>query len=143
MESIGKLTSRTNYNRKYPRIYHKYNAFYDLIDSIKSPELLNKYYSQIETQFLALVDGIDKLSGEDKYDAFSWLLKVAKITRLMKKHFLVLLGIFPKLPDIDKLADYHKQDAYSHLIKAIKGTDLENETVFKKWKEKNPTFKIF
>ena len=71
------------------------------------------------------------------YHAFSALLKVAKITGLMKKHFPVLLGIFPKLPDIDELDDYYKKDAYSNLIKAIKGTDLENETVFKKWKEKN------
>ncbi len=42
---------------------------------------------------------------------------------------------------IDKLDDYDKKDAYSNLIKAIKGTDLENETAFKIWKEKNPTFK--
>lgn len=59
---------------------------------------------------------------------------------MIEEHFPVLLGIFPKLLDIDKLADYHKYDAYSNLIKTIKGTGLENETAFKKWKEKNPTF---
>lgn len=55
----------------------------------------------------------------------------------MKKHFSVLVGIFPKLPDVN---DDYNEDVYYNLIEEIKGTELENETTFKEWKERNQNF---
>jgi hypothetical protein len=116
----------------------KYPAFSKLFNAIRATELMNEYSNGIETIFLALLKQIDfdnKLS--DKYSRFSMLIEMAEEMRFTKKYLPVLLEIFPKLPDIDELGYYYKQDAYSNLIKTIKGTDLENESAFKKWKEKN------
>ena len=65
------------------------------------------------------------------------MLEIKKITRLMEKHFPLLLKFFHKLPNFEKLADYYRKDAYSNLIKASEDTALETEPAFQEWKKKN------
>jgi len=150
LETVNKFTYHFNY---------KYRSFFHLIDSIKSTEIMPRFYSQIETLFLSFLksvddipgkrDPLDKIPDSRKYDAFSILLKVAKITRLGKKHFSTLLETIDKLgcwenkaitallevakiiglekehfPSIlefiDKLSDYQLYDPFSVLLEVAK-----------------------
>ncbi len=48
----------------------KYRAFSLLVKMINDSELLNKYYTRIETEFCILINNIDKLSDKNKIPAF-------------------------------------------------------------------------
>lgn len=85
------------------KLPEKYHVFYDLIKLIKDSELTNDYYSSVEALFLVLIDGIDKLTYENIYDAFFWLLNVAKITGLVNEYFPALLESINKFADEDKI----------------------------------------
>ena len=115
----------------------KYYAFYDLFDSIKGTELIGEHFSLIETQFLALLNHINELPDSTQYDVFTLLIKVAKETELMEKHYSVLLGIFPNLPDINKLFSHNRKHVYSEVTEVIKDTKLEDESIIKRWRKKN------
>jgi len=83
---------------------HKYDSFSYLIDSIKNTELIKEYSSQIKTQFLNLLNNIEKLcdcgcADDDGY------------------------------PFCD---EYHREDAFYYLNKGIKDTCLEEEKYYKK-----------
>lgn len=114
----------------------KFHMFFKLFDSIKNTELLNKYYSQIETQFLALLKTLDT------HPSYSVLIEIAKHTGLIEEYFLALLDATDKLPDkskgflsiyresIHNLHDKIKVCNFSNLIDSIKGTELLNKYYF-------------
>ena len=81
------------------------------------------------------LEEIDEMSLIFKYRAFTHLIEVAKETGLIRKHLGVILEIFPLLPEISKLLKQNQIDAFSKLIDVIDGTDLENESAFKEWKD--------
>lgn len=93
--------------------------------------------SHIESLFLSIIENIDALRDYQKYDALSLLIKATGEAGIRNKYHSVLSDIFPKLPDIDELDDIFKLTSFSDLIKTIEGTEFENESAFKGWKERN------
>ncbi len=101
-------------------VEYKFSVFSLLFDSIKRYKILNKYYSQIKTQFLNLLESLDDKIQYfiDKYRAFSDLLKVANETGWIKE------GVPVFLDAIDNLHDEDKYQAFSKLINVIKDTEV-------------------
>jgi len=91
---------------------YKYSAFYDLIDSVKSIEILNKYHSQIETQFQTLMKNIGNLGYLEKGNPYKMLIRVAKEIGVMKEYLTVFLNIISKLA--------FQTTPYTELIKLTK-----------------------
>lgn len=126
------LPALLKYIRKFPTYYHA-KSFSTLLTIINNN-------STIETLFLVFLEEIDKMSLIFKYRAFTHLIEVAKETGLIRKHLGVILEIFPLLPEISKLLKQNQINAFSKLIDVIDGTDLENESAFKEWKDLNLDF---
>ena len=120
------------YISKFPIYYHA-KSFSTLLTIIHKN-------STIETRFLIFLEEIDEMTLIFKYRTFTHILKVAKKSDLVKKHLDVLLGIFPSLPDISNLEEQNQVNAYSKLIEMVDGTDLENESEFIEWKDRNLDF---
>jgi len=76
----------------------KVEMFYHLMDSVKRFALLNKFYSQIRTQFFALLHYIDILPIEKRYSPFCNLLGIAKETGWIEEDFPVFFEVLGKLP---------------------------------------------
>jgi len=116
------------------KIYSReaYEAFYYLILSIEGTEALKKNLSQIESRFLLLLKDAHGKRFSDIYSLFSWLLKIAKITGLIKNHFPAILE------SIERLSKWDKFTVLKILFEEIEGTDLANEPAYKRLKEKNP-----
>lgn len=118
----------------------KYNAFHEIIKKIKSTDLLIEYKSEIESSFHSLLKDLKNLEYFEQYHGFIILLEITKEIKSMNKFLHEILEVFPKLPDIDSLDACEKEDVYFTFIKTIKSAKLENEQVFKIWKEKNQHF---
>ena len=108
----------------------KYNAFHDLIRSIQGTELEKKFYSQIETQFLVLIEDIHKLGSQNNHTLFLWLLEIGNMTGLIKEHYPIFLR------SIDMLKGEEKIIISTTIIIEIEGTEFENEIAFVEWKQK-------
>lgn len=136
---------------------YKFRAFYDLVDSIVNLNLLDKYFTQIQSQFLLLLDVADKQS-KNCY-ALYYLHQIAVNTGLIKEHFpfflesleilicpmeyydvglhdiakaVIQTGVikiyFPKfLEAVDKLSSFRKIRAFHHLIEPAIETGLINK----------------
>ena len=121
----------------------KYSVFKTLIIAIRETELMNGYYSRIETKFLALLNSIDRLPNYVQYRAlFDLIISFSKSPKSWNKYYLQIKNqFFILLNNVDQLPSHLKNVTYSILIRAAKNTDLENEPAFKQWVEKNPNFK--
>ncbi|GAG84799.1 unnamed protein product, partial [marine sediment metagenome] len=99
-----------------PHTFDKYYCFSDLIDSIKNTNIINNYSSEIESLFLVLVEGINKITegyDSERIDSVcSLILKVARITGLIKEHIPTLLNAFSNLDSEDYII-------YDDLLSAI------------------------
>ena len=96
----------------------KYEVVPHLIASIKNTKLFDRYSSQIDTQFLAMLKNIDKCS----YDLLYKLFNVSKEIGWMEEHFLTYLEIINKLTESDIQYEF-----FSDLFNiAIKKGWLEN-----------------
>ncbi|GAG40021.1 unnamed protein product, partial [marine sediment metagenome] len=116
---------------------NKFTPFHNLITSVKISELLKLNAFQLEKQFLDLIQSIGTFKHDwVPYQSFLLVLKVAKATDFMKKHYSLLLDVFPKLPDVGKQY-FKKFHPYKYMLKEAKSTSLKNEKAFKTWKKKN------
>ena len=140
-------------------------AFCELIHSVNT-NVWNKYNSQIEAQFLSLLNKLDydgfnrllemstkigcveellvaflkainNLRIKNKYSAFSILLNVAKETGLVIEYFTSFLDTVEKFHDAQ---DGDRHDSFSSLIKSIKNTELLNEIINKYYSQIEPLF---
>jgi len=116
---------------------NKFSPFHYLITSVKITELLKLNAFQLEKQFLDLIQSIGTFKHNwVPYQSFLLLLKVAKATDFMKKHYSLLLDVFPKLPDVGKQY-FKKFHPYKYVLKEAKSSSLKKEKAFKMWKKKN------
>lgn len=91
-----------------------------------------------EEHFTNFLEISDKILDNDKYYVFYDLINSIKGTELLNNYYSQIKTMFLSLvKDFDKLPDQHKDNTYSYMIKAIEGTKLENEIIYKKWKEKS------
>lgn len=113
---------------KLPEEAYKYNIIDGLILSIESPELMNKFYPQIETHLLKTMEIMDKMRDEDKYRVFSYLVKAFEIKELLNVFYFQIEKQFLQfLESIDKKPIKDKYSAFSELIRSIKNTELLNK----------------
>ena len=108
----------------------KFNALYELIRSIRGTQLVKKFYSQIEAQFLVLIEDIHKIGSQNNQKLFLWLLEIGNMTGLIKEHYPIFLR------SIDMLKSEEKIIISTTIIIEMEGTEFENESAFIEWKQK-------
>lgn len=74
-----------------PLVFNKVKEFLNLVDSIRSPELLNRYFPDIETLFHQALRDDKDITYETMKRAFTKLLEVIDVHGLNKEHFSALL----------------------------------------------------
>lgn len=105
----------------------RYIALYDLIDSIKNTELLAKYDSQIETQFLDLMNNMD---DRDEYQGTYYLFGVAKEMEWMEEHFPRLIKHYEKFNGLNQCKAFYGLIDFFISSKLLSVYDSQLETIF-------------
>jgi len=111
-------------------------AFIKLLETAKEKGWMEKYFHT----FLEIIENISENSYDNLF-AYFHLIQTVKGTELLNgysSHIKTLLLRY--IDGFDKFPDYDKKIAYPKLIEAIKNTKLENESDFKKFKEKYSEF---
>ena len=101
----------------------RFRAFSQLFN-LAATELMIKYYSQIETVFLTILESMNRFEVEDRYDIVPILLEVAKEMGWKEVYFHRFIQSIDTLSSIDTLAGEIKYDLFSSLLKKTKGTKL-------------------
>lgn len=98
----------------------KYNALYDLIDSIQSTEQLDKYYDVIKNRFFFFLEDIEKFVFLNKYKAFHALLKLEEGTGFISNNTSIFLELLKKI-------SWSSVYAYSELLEVLKETGMKQD----------------
>ena len=101
----------------------RYDALYDLIDSIQNTEQLDKYYDVIKNRFFFFLDDIEKFDFFNKYEAFHALLKLEEGTGLIVEDTPIYLELIKKMSPYRPVSSY----AYSELLEVLKKTGLKQD----------------
>ncbi len=99
---------------------HRYNALYDLIDSIQNTEQLDKFYLPIKKRFFFFLDDIEKFESVSKYDAFRALLKLEEGTGFISNNTSIFLELIKKI-------SWSSVYAYSELLEVLKKTGMKQD----------------
>ncbi len=99
--------------------YQKSKAFVHLVDAIKNTDLMSKHLSQIEAEFLIILESLDKLAGSLNHDAFSNLLKIAIDTSWIEKYFSSFLDCLATT-SLSTFISFKKYSEFSDLLEAAK-----------------------
>lgn len=112
LETIVKLPYCENFSS-----YNDYRAFYMAMNS----EVVNKFYSQIDTHILALLNSIKKFTGFTKYWAMGDFYRSIRNTELLNKYYSQFETCFlDLLNNIDKLDYMYMVDQNTYLCKVAK-----------------------
>ncbi len=110
---------------KLPEEAYKYNIISGMILSIESPELIKKFYPQIEAHILKLMEIMDNRCD---YRGFSYVVKLIEIKELLNVFYFQIEKQFLQfLESIDNKPNKDKYSAFSELIGSIKNTELLNK----------------
>ncbi len=77
----------------------KFYAFIEIFDGIKRTQVLNQYFTLIETKFIELIEGIN-ISNDNEFKnlAFWVLISSVRGTKLVKNNIPLLSKIYKTLP---------------------------------------------
>lgn len=96
----------------------KYYAFIEIFDGIKRTQVLNQYFTLIETKFIELIKGVN-ISNDNEFKnlAFWVLISSVRETKLVKNNIPLLSKVYKALPVSQKNQIKKAFPKFSRLMK--------------------------